>query len=82
MIEYNDFKDLPIYYDETFNEYFTLNDLINYLEINLKQQEKFENVVYNLLKNQNINNKTIASLFSLSSSNSLSYIIKMIKNEL
>lgn len=82
MISYKDIKDFYLYYDNTFNEYETLDAFINKLEECIKEQRIFEDTVYNILKNKNIDDETIASLFTLSKIDVIEFAIKMIKNKL
>lgn len=80
-MKYNDIKDIIIYQDDLMGN-ITLSDLINDLENCIKQQEEFEIIIYTILKNHGMTNEDIASIFTLSSTNSLNLTIKIIKNEL
>lgn len=81
MIEYNDIKDLIIWNDPIFGK-INLDFIINGLQESLKDQFKFEEVIYQILKNLNYDDETISSLFSLSKTETIDMYLKMIKDEL
>ncbi len=60
----------------------TFKDIINDLEIMLADSNLFEDVVYQLLKSNNIPNEDIASLFNLSITNRIKWIIDVLKDAL
>lgn len=80
-MEYQDMKKRPIYYDNLLGPV-TLEELVETLEYYVDKQKKFENIVYDILKNNGFDTKTLSSLFTLSTSKSIELILKMIKDEL
>ena len=81
MIEYNDIKDLIIWNDPIIGE-ISLDFIINALKNCIKSQSKFEDIIYNILKNNNYDDETLASLFNLSEVNTINMYLKMITDEL
>ena len=81
MIEYNDIKDLLIWNDPVLGE-ISLDFILLQLQNAIKNQKEFEDIIYNILKNSNYNNKDLASLFNLSQTDLFEFYLKMIKNEL
>lgn len=75
-------KDSPIYYDSLFNNYYTLENLIDELEVCTNQYKKFEDILYNFLKSYNIDDETIATILNFSYTDTIDFIIKIIKNEI
>lgn len=80
-VEYNDIKDLIIWIDPLFGE-ISLDFILTGLQESLKEQKKFEDIIYNILKNLNYDEKDLASLFNLSQTNIFEFYLKMIKDEL
>ena len=81
MTNYGIIKDLIIYKNHL-GEYLTLDDILNYTLLQIQNQKKFEEIVYSNLKQTNLTDKDIATIFSLSSTNIIETYIKLIKNEL
>lgn len=80
-MEYQDMKKKTIYYDSLLGPV-TLEELVETLEYYVDKQKKFETIVFNILHKNGFNNKTLSSLFTLSTSKSIELILKMIKDEL
>ena len=81
MTNYEIIKDLIIYKNHL-GEYLTLDDILNYLLLQIDNQRKFEEIVYSNLKQTNLSDRDIATIFNLSSTNIIETYIKLIKNEL
>lgn len=81
MIEYNDIKDLIVWNDPVFGN-LSLDSIVTGLQESIKKQIKFEDTVYHILKNLNIDDKTISSLFNLSQTNVIDMLLRIIKDEL
>lgn len=81
MIEYNYIKDLIIWNDPIIGE-ISLDFIINALKECVKNQSEFEDIIYNILKNNSYDDKTLASLFNLSKVNTINTYLKMITDEL
>lgn len=81
MIEYNDIKDLIIWNDPIIGE-ISLDFIISALKECVKNQSEFEVIIYNILKNNSYDDKTLASLFNLSKVNTINTYLKMITDEL
>ena len=58
----------------------TFNDVLNDLEIMLKDNEFFEEIVYQLLRQDNIPEEDLASLFDFSVTSRLKWIIDVLKD--
>ena len=81
MSNYTTIKDLIVYNDPIIGD-ITLDEILNYLLLQIQYQKKFEEIVYSNLKQTNLTDKDIATIFSLSSTNIIETYIKLIKNEL
>ena len=81
MSNYATIKDLIIFSDPIIGD-ITLDEILNYLLLQIQYQKKFEEIVYSNLKQTNLTDKDIATIFSLSSTNIIETYIKLIKNEL
>ena len=81
MSNYATIKDLIIYNDPIIGD-ITLDEILNYLLLQIQSQKRFEEIVYSNLKQTNLTDKDIATIFSLSSTNIIETYIKLIKNEL
>ena len=81
MSNYTTIKDLIVYNDLIIGD-ITLDEILNYLLLQIQYQKKFEEIVYSNLKQTNLTDKDIATIFSLSSTNIIETYIKLIKNEL
>ena len=81
MSNYATIKDLIIFSDPIIGD-ITLDEILNYLLLQIQYQKKFEEIVYSNLKHTNLTDKDIATIFSLSSTNIIETYIKLIKNEL
>lgn len=81
MLEYNDIKKIIIWNDSIMGE-ISLGFIISSLQESIKKQKEFENIIYNILKNSNYDNKDLASLFNLSQTDLFELYLKMIKNKL
>ena len=60
----------------------SLDSIVTGLQESIKKQIKFEDTVYHILKNLNIDDKTISSLFNLSQTNVIDMLLRIIKDEL
>lgn len=60
----------------------TFEDVINDLEIMLLDNNLFEDIVYQLLKNKKMPDEDLASLFNYSISDRLKWIIDVLKNSI
>ena len=65
MIEYKYIKDLIIWNDLILGE-ISLDFIICGLQESIKKQIKFEETIYQILKNMNYDKKSLTSLFNLS----------------
>lgn len=82
MIDYNDIKDLIIYYDPIFGE-ISVDFIIQALQYSLTKQKNFEDEIYNILKNDyKMNNDIIATLFSQSSTSTTEMYLDMLTDKL
>ena len=81
MSNYTTIKDLIIFSDPIIGD-ITLDEILNYILLQIQYQKKFEEIVYSNLKQTNLTDKDIATIFSLSSTNIIETYIKLIKNEL
>ena len=81
MSNYTTIKDLIVYNDPIIGD-ITLDEILNYLLLQIQSQKRFEEIVYSNLKQTNLTDKDIATIFSLSSTNITETYIKLIKNEL
>ena len=81
MIEYNDIKDLIIYNDPIVGD-MTLDYILNGILDQIKNHKKFEEIVYSNLKQTNLSDEDISSIFNLSAINIIEMYIKLIKDEL
>lgn len=79
--EYNVFKDIVIFVDPFFGN-ITIDDGLNTINECIKSQEKFEDVVYDILQNTDYEEEDIASLFSLSMLKVIKFYIDMIQSNL
>ena len=80
MANYTIIKDLIVYSDLIIGD-ITLDEILNYLLLQIQNQRKFEEIVYSNLKQTNLTDRDIATIFSLSSTNTIETYIKLIKNE-
>ena len=82
MIDYNDIKDLIIYYDPIFGE-ISVDFIIQALQHSLSKQKNFEDAIYNILKNDyKMNDENITTLFSLSSTSTTEMYLDMLTDKL
>ena len=81
MSNYTIIKDFIIYSDPIVGD-ITLDDILNYLLLQTKKQKKFEEIVYSNLKFSDLSDKDIASIFNLSTTDTIEMYLKLIKNEL
>ena len=80
-MDYTIIKDLIVYNDPIIGT-ITLDDALNYLLLQIQNQKKFEEIVYSNLKFSDLSDEDIASIFSLSTTNTIEMYLKLIKNEL
>ena len=80
MANYTIIKDLIVYSDLIIGD-ITLDEILNYLLLQIQNQRKFEEIVYSNLKQTDLTDRDIATIFSLSSTNIIETYIKLIKNE-
>ena len=81
MMDYTLIKDLIVYSDPIIGD-ITLDDILNYLLLQIQNQKKFEEIVYSNLKLSNLTDEDIASIFNLSTTDTIEMYLKIIKNEL
>lgn len=81
MSNYTLIKDLIIYSDPIMGN-ITLDDILNYLLLQIQNQKKFEEIVYSNLKFSDLSDEDIASIFNLSTTDTIEMYLKLIKNEL
>lgn len=81
MSNYATIKDLIVYSDSIIGD-ITLDEILNYLLLQIQYQKKFEEIVYSNLKQTNLTDKDIATIFNLSSTDIIETYIKLIKNKL
>ena len=81
MANYTIIKDLIVYSDLIIGD-ITLDEILNYLLLQIQYQKKFEEIVYSNLKQTNLTDKDIATIFNLSSTDIIETYIKLIKNKL
>ena len=80
-MDYTIIKDLIVYSDPIMG-IITLDDILNYLLLQIQNQKKFEEIVYSNLKLSNLTDEDIASIFNLSTTDTIEMYLKTIKNEL
>ena len=81
IMDYTIIKDLIVYSDPIIGA-ITLDDILNYLLLQIQNQKKFEEIVYSNLKLSNLTDEDIASIFNLSTTDTIEMYLKIIKNEL
>ena len=81
MSNYTIIKDFIIYSDPIVGD-ITLDDILNYLLLQIQNQKKFEEIVYSNLKFSDLSDEDIASIFNLSTTDTIEMYLKLIKNEL
>lgn len=82
MIDYNDIKDLIIYYDPIFGE-ISVDFIVQALQHSLSKQKNFEDAIYNILKNDyKMNDENITTLFLLSSTSTTEMYLDMLTDKL
>ena len=81
IMDYTIIKDLIVYSDPIMG-IITLDDILNYLLLQIQNQKKFEEIVYSNLKLSNLTDEDIASIFNLSTTDTIEMYLKIIKNEL
>ena len=81
MSNYTIIKNLIVYSDPIVGD-ITLDDILNYLLLQIQNQKKFEDIVYSNLKFSDFSDEDIASIFNLSTTNTIEMYLKLIKNEL
>ena len=81
MSNYTIIKDFIIYSDPILGD-MTLDDILNYLLLQIQNQKKFEEIVYSNLKFSYLSDEDIASIFSMSTTDTIEMYLKLIKNEL
>ena len=81
MSNYTIIKNLIVYSDPIVGN-ITLDDILNYLLLQIQSQKKFEDIVYSNLKFSDFSDEDIASIFNLSTTNTIEMYLKLIKNEL
>lgn len=79
MISYDEAKGIVIGWDPILG-LFTLENLLEVIDIVIQDQNKFEKVIYDLLKNLHCEQETINTVFNLSSINLLKFYCDMIKD--
>ena len=80
MNNYDLIKDVSFSCHHHLVNFMSLDEIINLMEQSIEQQLCFEEIVYNLLKHFNLDDETLSSLFSLSTTDALKEYIKTIKN--
>lgn len=81
MINYTDIKDLIIYTDPVVGD-MSLDFILTNLLEQIKEQRRFEDIVYSNLIHSELSKEDIASIFNLSSTDIIETYLKLIKDEL
>ena len=81
IMDYTIIKHLIVYSDPIIGA-ITLDDILNYLLLQIQNQKKFEEIVYSNLKLSNLTDEDIASIFNLSTTDTIEMYLKTIKKEL
>lgn len=81
MTEYNNIKDLIIYYDPLIWS-ISIDQLITEIKKSVEKQKHFEDVMYSILENGDMSKKDISTIFNLSRTNALEMYLKILTDEL
>lgn len=81
MIEYNDIKDLIIYYDPLIGS-ISIDQLINEIKKSVEEQKYFEDIIYSIIEKKHMSNEDISTIFNLSRTNALEMYLKILTDEL
>ena len=81
LTEYNEIKDLNIWYNSLFG-YDNLDFILSKLQECVNKQREFEDIIYTILKNLNYDIEDLSSLFNLSQTNLLDMYLKIINGGL
>lgn len=74
-------KSSIVYYNDLLG-IITIQDLLNYIEQNINELKKFENIIYDILKINKYDDEIIASLFNKSIVNNLKFIYDILNDSL
>lgn len=81
MTEYNNIKDLIIYYDPLIGN-ISIDQLITEIKKSVEEQKLFEDVIYSILENGDMSKEDISTIFNLSRTNALEMYLKILTDEL
>ena len=81
MSNYTIIKDIVVYSHPIVGD-ITLDEILNYLLLQIQSQKKFEEIVYSNLKFSDLTEEDITTIFDLSTTNTIEIYLKLIKNEL
>ena len=81
MTEYNNIKNLIIYYDSLIGS-ISIDQLITEIKKSVEKQKHFEDVMYSILENGDMSKKDISTIFNLSRTNALEMYLKILTDEL
>lgn len=81
MTEYNNIKDLIIYYDPLIKS-ISIDQLITEIKKSVEEQKHFEDIIYSILENEDMSKKDISTIFNLSRTNALEIYLKILTDEL
>lgn len=81
MTEYNNIKDLIIYYDPLIGN-ISIDQLITEIKKSVEEQKHFEDVIYSILENGDMSKEDISTIFNLSRTNALEMYLKILTDEL
>lgn len=80
-MNYTIIKDIVVYSHPIVGD-ITLDEILNYLLLQIQSQKKFEEIVYSNLKFSDLTEEDITTIFDLSTTNTIEIYLKLIKNEL
>ena len=80
-MNYTIIKDIVVYSHPIVGD-ITLDEILNYLLLQIQSQKKFKEIVYSNLKFSDLTEEDITTIFDLSTTNTIEIYLKLIKNEL
>ena len=80
-MNYTIIKDIVVYSHPIAGD-ISLDEILNYLLLQIQSQKKFEEIVYSNLKFSDLTEEDITTIFDLSTTNTIEIYLKLIKNEL
>lgn len=81
MTEYNNNKDLIIYYDPLIGS-ISIDQLITEIKKSVEEQKHFEDAIHSILENGDMSKKDISTIFNLSRTNAFEMYLKILTDEL